>query len=164
MKENMAVFQNSPCRPPSAVRRAPAAGLWDLSLWEALAPTGCSHGHTHFWRQGIPLTETPAWRLLNAFLSILRLCDSLKMLPPTFSPSFLHSRSDLHYTWWLSQPSLSPSPYSLPSISLRNPCMVNLVLASASLITQTTWRKWQNNAFVVRAAHYQNMRYLSWFR
>lgn len=134
--------QTSECM--AALRRAPAAGLCSPLHERLCHPQPASVGS-----EGHPFLET---RDSSDWNVILR------------APSFLPSRSDWLCAWRLSQAALVPSPYSLPGISLINSCTVNLVLASGPPMTQSIPERATNDAFVVRAARYQNASYLGRFR
>ena len=117
------------------IEESASCWLQNPSQWEALPPKAvsmASKAHPSLKTRGFsdwcfsvrspqwfPRPPSTLWQLILFHLPSL-------LLP--FTPG-----QALHGTWCISQPSLAPSPYSLPGISLANICIVNLL----PCITQT---------------------------
>ena len=117
------------------IEESASCWLQNPSQWEALPPKAvsmASKAHPSLKTRGssdwcfsvrtpqwFPRPPSTLWQLILFHLPSL-------LLP--FTPG-----QALHGTWCISQPSLAPSPYSLPGISLANICIGNLL----PCITQT---------------------------
>lgn len=121
------------------IEESSSCWAWNPSPWEALLPTGRSHGiegtpipgdKGFFWLK-LQLEEI----ILGWFPKLPWLCGLLECFHlPSLSPSSLQARLALCLR---TLPAFSCSlPIFLPGISLINSCMVNLAVASGSLITR----------------------------